>query len=122
LALALADREPDPRLVAAVHPNLASGTDTTARFPDPIGLLSIADSEYGGRRLASGRSNNEFAAALAVGTSRRVTIVDSADFLSGIALAAAVDVAAGHPRPVWQDPLTYLTTATAMGLVMAEDA
>jgi hypothetical protein len=49
-----------------------------------------------------------------------VTIVDDGDFLSGIALAAAVMVAGAEPAPVWDHALDYLQAATAMGLVMAE--
>lgn len=121
LTVALASRETDPRLVATAHPDLRGGADHKARFPDPLGTLDVADTVYGGHRLAVAQSPNEFAACLAIGASRRVTIVDDGAFLSGVALAAAVDVATGEPRAVWEDALTYLNTATAMGLVMAED-
>jgi hypothetical protein len=57
---------------------------------------------------------------LVEGAQRKVTIVDDGDFLSGIALAAAVMVAGAEPAPVWDRALDYLQAATAMGLVMAE--
>lgn len=121
LTLALASRESDPRLVALAHPEVAGGEDHRARFPDPIGTLEVADTTYGGHRLAIATSPNQFAACLAIGADRRVTIIDDAAFLSGIALAAAVTVAGGSPRPVWDEALDYLRAATQMGLVMAED-
>lgn len=120
LTLALASRETDPRLVAVSHPSLPEGNDQQIRFPHPIGRSEAVDGEYGGRRLAMGKSPNEFAACLAEGATRRVTIIDDAEFLAGIALAAAVDVAGETGRPVWDDSLTYLETAMAMGLAMAE--
>lgn len=121
LTLALASRESEPRVVAVAHPGLDGGSDHRARFPDPIGSLDVADSTYDGNRLATATSPNEFAACLAIGADRRVTMIDDGDFLSGIALAAAVAVADGSPKPVWADALTYLQTTTEMGLVMAED-
>lgn len=121
LTLSLASRETDPRLVALAHPDLEPGNDHRARFPDPIGMLDVADAAYAGRRLATAVSPNEFAACLAIGTDRRVTIIDEGSFLSGIALAAAVAVAEGEPKPVWDHALAYLRAATSMGLVMAED-
>lgn len=121
LTLALASRETDPRLVAVAHPELHGGSDHQARFPDPLGSLGVADTTYAGHRLAQAKSPNEFAACLAVGAGRRVTIIDHADFLSGIALAAAADIAEEGTKPVWDTALDYLRTAVDMGLVMAED-
>lgn len=121
LTLALASREADPRLVAIAHPDLEEGHEHRARFPEPIGELEIVDGTYGGMRLATAASPNEFAAALAIGAERRVTVVDHGAFMAGIALAAAVAVANDKPRAVWDDALTYLRSATAMGLAMAED-
>lgn len=120
LALAMASREPDPRLVAVAHSDFAEGSDHVVRFPEPVGRATVADAIYAQRRVAMAKSPNRFAACLAVGAGRSVAIVDDAAFLSGIALAAAVDVAAGMPRMVFDDALTYLTTATDMGLVMAD--
>ena len=74
----------------------------------------------GGSRLA--HSGNRFAACLAVGARRRVTIVDDAAFLSGVALAAGADVARDEPTLVFERSLDYLRAATAMGLVMADDS
>lgn len=122
LTLAVASRETDPRLVAVAHPDLTGGGDQRARFPDPLGRLDVLDGSYGNRVLAQAKSENGFAACLVVSTGRRVTIVDDARFMSGIALAAGVDVAGGAQKAVWDEALTYLHTATAMGLVMAEDS
>lgn len=121
LAIALASREPDPRLVAVAHPEIdASGTTRTTRFPDPVGRLGVFDATLGGRPVALARSPNDFAACLAVGASRRVTVVDHGSFLSGIALAAGVAAANGINQPVWENALPYLEAVTEMGLVMAE--
>jgi hypothetical protein len=50
-----------------------------------------------------------------------VTIVDDGAFMSGIALAAAIDVIDGSPAAVWDRALPYLQAASTMGLVMADD-
>ena len=121
LTLAMASRESDPRLVAVAHPSLESGKDHRARFPDPIGRLDVADTTYAGQRLATARSPNSFAACLAIGAERRVTIIDDGMFTSGIALAASVAMVDKEPGPVWDNALPYLQAATKMGLVMAED-
>jgi hypothetical protein len=121
LAIALATREPDPRLVAVAHPAIdGNGSTRTTRFPDPVGRLGVRDVQVGGRPVALAASTNEFAACLAVGASRRVTVVDDGDFLSGVALAAGVAVANDTPAPVWERALPYLEAVTEMGLVMAE--
>jgi hypothetical protein len=126
LALAIASREPDPRLVAVAHPdidesgNSRSGTARTTRFPDPVGRLNIFDATLGGRPIAVARSSNDFAACLAIGVQRRVTVVDHGGFMSGIALAAGLAAANGSNHPVWDSALDYLEAATEMGLVMAE--
>ena len=121
LAIALATREPDPRLVAVAHPAIdGDGSTRTTRFPDPVGRLGVRDVQVGGRPVALAASTNEFAACLAVGASRRVTVVDDGDFLSGVALAAGVAVANDTPAPVWERALPYLEAVTEMGLVMAE--
>ncbi len=121
LALALAARELDPQLVALAHPDISgSSTSRTTRFPDPVGKVGIFDATLGGRPIALGHSPNEFAACLAVGAGRRVTVVDHGGFLSGVALAAGVAAVNGSERPVWEEALAYLETATEMGLVMAE--
>lgn len=121
LTLAMASRESDPRLVAVAHPSLEGGRDHRARFPDPIGRLDVADTTYAGHRLATAKSPNEFAACLAIGADRRVTIIDDGLFISGIALAAAVALLGEEPRPVWESALPYLQAVTKLGLVMAED-
>lgn len=121
LALALAAREPDPRLIAMAHPDIASSsTKRTTRFPDPVGKVGTFDATLGGRPIALAHSPNEFAACLAIGASRRVTVVDHGGFLSGVALAAGIAAANGSDRPVWEQALEYLEAATEMGLVMAE--
>jgi hypothetical protein len=120
IALALASREEDPRLVAVAHPDYPEGSDHVVRFPEPVGRGTVADTNYAQRRLAMAKSPNRFAACLAVGAGRSVTIVDDGAFLSGIALAAGVDIAGDKPLLVFEDALTYLQTATEMGLVMAD--
>lgn len=121
LAIALASREPDPRLVAVAHPEINdSGASRSTRFPDPVGRVNVFDASLGGRPVALARSPNEFAACLAVGARRRVTVVDHGGYMSGIALAAGVAAANGSNRPVWEEALAYLETVTEMGLVMAE--
>lgn len=122
LTLALAARETDPQLVALAHPDLPPGRDHMARFPQPLGRLGVVDGIYGGRRLAMARSPGTLAACLTHGADRRVTIIDEAPFLSGVALAAAVAVVNGSPRPVWDEALPYLQAASAMGLVLAADS
>ena len=119
LAMAMAARESDPRLVAVAHPSLEGGSDQTVRFPKPLGRLSAADSTLGGRRLARARST-QFAACLVEGGSRSVSIVDDGAFLAGIALAAGV-ACVETGGAVWENPLPYLQAAVLMGLVMAED-
>jgi hypothetical protein len=121
LALALAAREPDPRIVAAAHPEFEEGSDHQVRFPDPVGPVGVRDAAFAGRRVAVGHSPDRFAACLAVGAERMVTIVDDAAFLSGIALAAGIAALNGGPAPVWDRSLPYLQAASAMGLVMADD-
>jgi hypothetical protein len=121
MALAIASRESDPRLVAVAHPDLAEGSGHVVRFPDPIGASPVADSIYANRRVAMAKSPNRFAACLAVGAGRSVTIVDDGAFLSGVALAAGIDLAQGEPKLAFDDALTYLETAAAMGLLMAGD-
>ena len=121
LALAMAAREPDPRLVAVAHPDLAIDTfDRTTRFPEPVGRVGVREAQLDGRPVAEAHSPNEFAACLAVGVKRRVTVVDHGHFLSGVALGAGIAVANGGTRAVWDAALAYLETATEMGLVMAE--
>lgn len=121
IALALATREPDPRLVALAHPEVAEGPTTRAtRFPDPVGRVEVRDEQLDGRPIAIGRSPNEFSACLVEGATRRVTVVDHGAFLAGVALAAAVSCLDGDERPVWDSALPYLQTVTEMGLVMAE--
>jgi hypothetical protein len=122
LTLAIAAREPDPRLVAVAHPGLSPGTDHRAPFPAPVGRIGVADATYASHQIAIGRSPNSFAACLALGAQRNVTIVDHGAFMSGVALAAGAAVANGEARPVWEDALAYLRAATDMGLVMAEES
>lgn len=121
LALALGAREPDPRIIAVAHPDLDEGFDHQVRFPDPVGPVKAADATFGRKHVALAQSPDRFAACLAVGSERQVTIVDDGAFMSGIALAAAIDIVAEEPAPVWESALVYLQAAAAMGLVMAED-
>ncbi|MGH3651299.1 MAG: hypothetical protein ACRDU9_11380 [Acidimicrobiia bacterium] len=121
LAIAIGSREPDPRLVAVAHPAIENGaTSRTSRFPDPIGRVGVRDVRLGDLPVALAHSPNDFAACLAIGARRRVTVVDHGGFLAGVALAAGVAVANGTGDPVWSDALRYLEAVTEMGLVMAE--
>ena len=120
IALALASREPDPRLVAVAHPDFETRGSHSIRFPDPVGRLDTQDDSVAGLPLAAGKSTNGFAACLVEGATRRVTVVDHAGFMSGVALAAGISVVDGTQRPVWSESLAYLETTTEMGLVMAE--
>jgi hypothetical protein len=123
VALALADREPDPRLVAVAHPQIEeTSTTRSTRFPDPVGRLGVRDVDIGGRPVALAHSPNEYAACLAVGAERRVAVVDHGDFMAGVALGAGAIVAGDDPAPVWARSLPYLEAITAMGLVMAQSA
>jgi hypothetical protein len=117
----MASRESDRRLVAVAHPDFAEGSDHVVRFPEPVGNATVADTIYAQSRVAMAKSPNRFAACLAVGAGRNVTIVDDAAFLSGIALAAAVDIANATPMMVFENALPYLEAATTMGLLMADD-
>ena len=104
------------------HPDRDEGTDHLVRFPEPVGRATVADTTYSKRRVSIAKSPNRFAACLAVGAGRSVTIVDDGAFLSGVALAAAVDLAGDNPMLAFEDALTYLQAATDMGLVMADNA
>ncbi len=121
LAISLASRESDPQLVAVAHPMIqVDTTDRTTRFPDPIGRVGVGEAIVGDRPIAIAHSPNDFAACLAVGAARRVTIVDHGAFMSGIALAAGVAALDNASHPVWDSALSYLEAVTEMGLVMAE--
>jgi hypothetical protein len=121
LALSLAARETDPRLVAVAHGTLSSeSADRRTRFPNPVGRVSVHDERVGGKPIAVGKSSNDFSACLVESADRRVTIVDDGAFLAGIALAAGVAVAIEGGGAVWDSALVYLETATEMGLVMAQ--
>ena len=120
LTLALAARELNTGLVALADPSQDEHGDRKLRFPDPVGSLGVSDTTYAGRPLAVGKSPNEFSACLVAGSERRITIIDHAHFMAGVALAAAVGVIGAEPLPVWNRALTYLHTATGMGLLMGE--
>jgi hypothetical protein len=76
--------------------------------------------DLGPHTVLVGRSYNDYAACMISAKKRRLTILDRAGFLSGIALAAGAALWTGTPRAVWDGGLTYLEIATGMGLVMAE--
>ena len=120
LTLALAARESDVRLVALADPNQNEQGDRKLRFPDPVRTVAVSDATYAGRPLTVGKPTDDFSACLVVGSERSVTIVDQAKFMAGVALAAGVEVIGAEPVPVWNRALTYLNTATEMGLVMGE--
>ena len=124
LTLALASREAEPRLVAVAHPEVVTnGTIQSVRFPDPVGRLDVSEVSVGGRPVATGRSPNDFAAALVRTADRNVTMIDHGAFMAGVALGAATSLFTHSERlPVWDNALPYLETAIGMGLVMAESA
>jgi hypothetical protein len=120
ITLAIAAGEPDPQLVALADPIRREADSARVRFPDPVGAVGVSDSVVAGHRIALGKAPGDYSACLVVGSERKVTIVDHGAFLAGVALAAAIGVAGKEPAPVWDRPLGYLNTATAMGLVMGE--
>ncbi len=122
LALSLATREQEPATAAFASPDIIEAREERIRFPEPIGMIGVAEVDLAGRSLMGGRSGGEYAAALASSDSRRVAIVDEAAFMAGIALAAGVMVAGEEPLPVWAEALGYLQAAAELGLVMAEDS
>lgn len=119
LALAVASRESDPRVVAVAHPALeVDRPERTTQFPAPVGNAAVVDTFVEERPLALATSK-VFAAVLVESGTRKATIVDDGAFMSGIALAAGVACLADGGS-VWENALPYLQAATAMGLVMAE--
>lgn len=122
LAVALARRESDPAVAAVAHPGFDAGGEERLRFPDPVGRIAVKRTGAGDQALFAGRTETSYAAAVVEGPGRRVTIVDEAAFLTGVALAAGALVAGTEPGPVWDRALDYLNAVTEMGLVMAEDA
>ena len=119
LALAIASRETDPRLVAVAHPSLEpDGTVRVQRFPSPIGQVSVSDQMIDGKPVASATSKT-YGAVLVEASSRNVTMIDNGAFMSGIALAAGI-ACLTNPGAVWDHALSYLEMAAEMGLVMAE--
>lgn len=120
LAAAMATRERKVELAAAAHPDHDPGTGSSIRFARPVGATQVDSVTHGPHQVLTGKSYNDYAACLVMSRKRRLTIVDRAAFLSGIALAAGLAVFADSSRAVWDDSLPYLETATGMGLVMAE--
>lgn len=120
LAAAMATRERRVEVAGAAHPDHPAGTGSSLRFARPVGATQVDSVAHGPHQVLVGKSYNDHAACLVMARKRRLTIVDKAAFLSGIALAAGLAAFADSPRAVWDDALSYLETATGMGLVMAE--
>ena len=120
MAAAMATRERRVEVVAAAHPDHPPGGGSSLRFARPVGATQVDSVTHGPHQVLVGKSYNDYAACLVLARKRRLTIVDQAAFISGIALAAGLAVFADSPRAVWDDALPYLETATGMGLVMAE--
>ena len=120
LAAAMASRERKVEIAAAAHPDHAPGGGESVRFARPVGATQVDSLDLGAYTVLVGKSYNDYAACMISAKKRRLTILDRAGFLSGIALAAGAALWAGTPRAVWDAGLTYLETATGMGLVMAE--
>ncbi len=119
LTLAMSAREAKISTIAFAHPEATSGSGQSVRFAKPVGATQVDEISLGGKSLLRGKSYNDYASCLVVSKTRNVTIIDRADFLSGVALAAGIVAAGAESRPVWESSLPYLETATAMGLVMA---
>lgn len=122
LAMALAIREGEPAVASVAAPDLDESRSPRVRFPEPIGLVGVAEVDLDGRPLMQGRTSSAHTGVMAAGGPRKVAIVDEAAFMSGVALAAGALVAGDSPGPVWADALGYLEAAAEMGLVMAEVA
>jgi hypothetical protein len=120
LAAAMASRERKVETAAAAHPDHAPGSGGSIRFARPVGATQVDSMDLGPHSVLVGRSYNDYAACMISAKKRRLTIVDRAGFLSGIALAAGAALWADSPRAVWDAGLSYLEIATGMGLVMAE--
>lgn len=120
LAAAMATRERRVEVAGAAHPDHPPGAGSSLRFARPVGATQVDSVAHGSHQILVGKSYNEYAACLVMTRKRRLTIVDRAAYLSGIALAAGLAVFADSPRAVWDQALPYLETATGMGLVMAE--
>lgn len=120
MAMAMATRERRPDLIAVAHPEQQPGRGKTVRFARPVGATQTDGVALGDHEVRVGKSYNEYASCLVISKKRRVAVVDLGSFLSGVALAAGVAVAGATAHPVWEGALTYLESATGMGLVMAE--
>lgn len=120
VAIAMSDRQTKVGKVAAAHPDYPTGTGESVRFAKPVGATQTNASHIGDRSVLQGRSYNEYAGCLVTSKARNVTIIDRADFLAGVALAAGIAALNSGSSPVWGSSLKYLETATGMGLVMAE--
>lgn len=120
IAIAMSDRQPKVDKVAVAHPDFSTGTGESVRFAKPVGATQTEATQLGDRSVLQGKSYNDYAACLVASKTRNVTIIDRADFLSGVALAAGIAVINSDSAPVWGASLKYLETATGMGLIMAE--
>lgn len=119
LAIAMSKRESKVSTIAYAHPNAPGGANRSVRFAKPVGAVHVDELSVDGRTIWRGKSYNEYAGCLVVSRARSVTIIDKADFLSGVALAAGITGIGSDPRPAWEASLLYLETATQMGLVIA---
>lgn len=120
LAAAMASRERRSGMAATAHPDHKAGSGESVRFARPVGATQTDELHLGEHVVRVGKSYNEYAACQVTARSRRLTIVDRAAFMSGVALAAGISAFGGSARPVWDADLAYLEAATGMGLVMAE--
>jgi hypothetical protein len=120
IAAAIARRHRNATMVAAAHPDAAQASGVSVRFARPVGATQVDEVPLDGTSVALGKSYNDYAACLVATRKRQITVVDRAVFIQGIALAAGVAVFGDEPRPVWDEALRYLETATGMGLQMAQ--
>lgn len=119
LTAAISKRHRSPEVIAVAHPNLPAGTGPSVRFARPVGATQTNELVADRTSMFAGKSYNDYAACLVTTKRRRFTVVDRADFLSGIALAAGIAAFGKEPQAVWASALKYLETAAGMGMVMA---
>lgn len=120
LAAAIAKRQRNTTVVAAAHPDAVQASGASIRFAKPVGATQVDLIPLDGISVGLGKSYNDYAACLVTTKKRQITVVDRALFIQGIALAAGLAVFGNGLRPVWDEPLKYLETATGMGLQMAQ--
>jgi hypothetical protein len=89
-------------------------------FPAPIGRLRTAVVKGLPEPVLVGRTDGSYAAVMVRAGKESRVVLDQADFLRAICLAAGLALLpVEDPTPVWADPVPYLRRAETMGLVGA---